>query len=77
MYRFFPSVRWRKGYPDRRQIVSQITQVWKQYRLEAKTQFDTRVDKVYKDAQGRWIVNNPSNGRFDGVIAAVGQSCSP
>lgn len=62
-------MQWSGGYPDRQQIVSQITKVWTKYKLEEKTKFDTRVQKVYKDAQGRWIINDPSNGRFDGVIA--------
>jgi hypothetical protein len=40
--------------------------------LESKTSFDTKVESVYQDEKGRWIVNNPSLGRFEGVIAAVG-----
>ncbi|CAL3965471.1 unnamed protein product [Diplocarpon coronariae] len=72
MYRFHPSIRWDGGYPNREQIVSQITELWKCYGLESKTKFDTKVEKVYKDEQGRWIINDPSQGRFDGIIAAVG-----
>ncbi|KAI9055006.1 hypothetical protein LZ554_002147 [Drepanopeziza brunnea f. sp. 'monogermtubi'] len=72
MYRFHPSIRWQGGYPNRQQIVSQITELWKRYGLESKTTFDTKVDQVYKDKQGRWVVNNTSFGRFDGIIAAVG-----
>ena len=74
MYRFHPSVRWEKGYPDRQGIIKQITNLWKHYGLEERTQFDTRVTKVYQDDKKRWIINDPSNGRFDGVLAAVG-SC--
>ena len=74
MYRFHPSVRWSGGYPNRQQIVSQITELWKKYGLEDKTKFDTKVEKVYQDNNGRWIINDPSNGRFEGIIAAVG-SC--
>lgn len=77
MYRFFPSVNWEGGYPDRQQIVSQITKVWKTYQLDQKTSFDTKVDKVLKDDQGRYIINDPSNGRFEGVIAAVGTCGDP
>ena len=33
--------------------------------------------KVAQDKQGRWIVNDPSNGRFDGVLAAVGSCGDP
>lgn len=74
MYRFHPSVQWTAGYPDRQQIVSQITQLWKKYGLQERTKFNTRVKSVTQDKQGRWIINDPSNGRYDGIIAAVG-SC--
>ena len=74
MYRFHPSVKWGTGYPDRQQIVSQITQLWKRYGLEEKTRFNTPVTSVTQDRQGRWIINDSSHGKFDGVIAAVG-SC--
>ncbi|KZF25180.1 putative dimethylaniline monooxygenase [Xylona heveae TC161] len=77
MYRFHPSIRWNSGYPDRKQIVSQITELWKRYNLEERTKFNTHVTNVKKDPLGRWIINNPSNGRFDGVIAAVGTTGDP
>ncbi len=77
MYRFHPSVRWNRGYPDRKQIVSQITQLWKRYGLDERTKFNTRVTSVTQDRQGRWIINDPSNGRFDGVMAAVGTCGEP
>lgn len=77
MYRFHPSVRWERGYPDRQQIISQVQQLWKRYGLEGRTKFDTLVEKIYQDDQGRWIVNNTSLGRFDGVIAAVGTCGAP
>ena len=73
MYRFHPSVKWSAGYPDRQQIVSQITDLWKRYGLRQRTEFNTRVTSVKQDAHGRWIVNDDvSHGRFDGVLAAVG-----
>ncbi|KAI9840192.1 MAG: hypothetical protein M1837_001864 [Sclerophora amabilis] len=77
MYRFHPSVKWDQGYPDRKQIVSQITQLWKRYGLEERTKFNTKVKSVEQDAQGRWIINDPSNGKFDGVLAAVGSCGDP
>ncbi|KAI9706121.1 MAG: hypothetical protein M1836_005527 [Candelina mexicana] len=77
MYRFHPSVRWNRGYPDRKQIVSQITQIWQRYGLEKRTKFNARVNSVTRDGQGRWIINDPSNGTFDGVIAAVGTCGDP
>ena len=42
-----------------------------------ETTFNTRVTKAYKDPHGRWIVDDPSCGRFDGVIAAIGTCGSP
>lgn len=77
MYRFHPSVHWKKGYPDRQQIVSQVRSLWERYGLEAKTELNTRVERVYKDQHGRWIINDPSLGRFDGVIAAIGTCGDP
>jgi hypothetical protein len=77
MYRFHPSVKWHEGYPDRQQIVSQITELWRRYGLNDRTKFDTKVEKVYKDAKGRWIINTPANGRFDGVLAAIGTCGDP
>lgn len=77
MYRFHPSVRWQEGYPDRQQIISQLRQLWERYGLDTRTKFDTPVEKIYKDDKGRWIVNNTSNGRFEGVIAAVGTCGDP
>ena len=77
MYRFHPSVRWSSGYPDRQQIVSQITQLWKRYSLQGRTKFNTPVTSITQDKQGLWIVNDDSNGRFDGIMAAVGTCGDP
>ena len=76
MYRFHPSIKWDGGYPKQHQIVDQIRKLWHRYGLEDKTHFNTKVAQVYKDKQSRWIINDPSYGRFDGVIAAVG-TCGP
>ncbi|KAI1493521.1 monooxygenase [Biscogniauxia mediterranea] len=77
MFRFHPSIQWDKGYPDRQQIISQIKQLWERYGLDTRTKFNTKVEKIYKDDAGRWIINNTSNGRFEGVIAAVGTCGDP
>lgn len=77
MFRFHPSVKWERGYPDRQQILSQVKQVWEKYGLETRTKFNTPVDKVYQDEKGRWVVNNTANGHFEGVIAAVGTCGEP
>ena len=72
MYRFHPSVQWEKGYPDQKQIVEQVRLLWERYGLDSKTRFNFKVDKVYQDDRQRWVVNDTSNGRFEGLIAAVG-----
>ncbi|EXJ89487.1 hypothetical protein A1O3_02554 [Capronia epimyces CBS 606.96] len=77
MYRFHPSIKWEGGYPRQNQIVSQIQQLWYRYHLDEKTKFNTRVEKIYKDKQGRWILNDVSNGRFDGIIPAIGTCGAP
>ncbi|ROW05378.1 hypothetical protein VSDG_00503 [Cytospora chrysosperma] len=77
MYRFHPSIQWQRGYPDRQQILSQLRQLWERYNLKEKTRFNTKIDKVYQDEKGRWVLNDPSNGRFDGLVAAVGTCGDP
>lgn len=77
MYRFHPSVQWNRGYPDRQQILSQVRQLWERYGLKERTRFNTKIDRVYQDDQGPWIVNDPSLGRFGGVIVAVGTCGAP
>lgn len=77
MYRFHPSVRWKGGYPGRKLIVEQVRMLWEKYGLRDRTRFHTKVERVYQDKQGRWIVNDPSHGKFDGVIAAVGTCGKP
>ncbi|KIX05995.1 uncharacterized protein Z518_03969 [Rhinocladiella mackenziei CBS 650.93] len=77
MYRFHPSIKWSDGYPKQNQVVNQIRQLWHRYSLEERTKFNTRVERVYKDKQGRWIINDPSNGRFDGIIPAIGTCGAP
>ncbi|KXT04609.1 hypothetical protein AC578_8647 [Pseudocercospora eumusae] len=77
MYRFHPDVKYDSGYPDRRQIVGQVEKLWKNYHLEEKTKFHTKVEKVYKNDNGQWIINDDSNGRYDGIIVAVGTCGDP
>jgi cation diffusion facilitator CzcD-associated flavoprotein CzcO len=77
MFRFHPSVKWERGYPDRQQILSQVRQLWKRYGLDTRTRFNTKVEKMYQDEKGRWIINNTANGHFDGVVAAIGTCGEP
>ncbi|KAF4585654.1 Flavin-binding monooxygenase-like family protein [Ophiocordyceps camponoti-floridani] len=73
MYRFHPSVSWQQGYPDRDQIVAEVRRLWLRYGLRDKTRFNVRVQSVRRSHDGHgWIVNGSENGRFDGVVVAVG-----
>lgn len=77
MYRFFPTVKWNKGYPNREEIVGQVKKIWKTYGLEHKTKFNYRVESVRKNHKGKWIINDGGHGTFDGIIAAVGSCGDP
>jgi len=77
MYRFHPSVKWSRGYRNRQQIISQVRQLWHRYGLSTRTKFNTRVTNLYQDPHGRWIINDPCHGRFDGVISAIGTCSAP
>ena len=77
MYRFFPTVFWSKGYPNRNEIVDQVEKVWKTYNLQEKTTFNHKVESVKEDDKGRWIINGNSDEKFDGIIAAVGSCGDP
>ncbi|CAK7240789.1 MAG: hypothetical protein STHCBS139747_002236 [Sporothrix thermara] len=77
MYRFHPSVKWSRGYPNRAEIVDQVKKLWERYHLQPRTRYNVSVDRVYQDSEGRWIINDPSNGRFEGVIAAIGTCGEP
>ncbi|KAK6857723.1 baeyer-Villiger monooxygenase [Apiospora arundinis] len=57
--------------------LSQVRQVWERYGLDKKTVFNKKVEKVYQDDKGRWIVDDPSYGHFEGLIAAVGTCGEP
>ncbi|KAJ3845510.1 hypothetical protein F5878DRAFT_654872 [Lentinula raphanica] len=77
MYRFFPNIEWKSGYPNRREILENIHNIWHQYALEDKTKFNVTVEKVWQDKNGRWIVNDEEYGKFDGIVAAIGTCGEP
>ncbi|KAJ5982229.1 hypothetical protein N7451_012329 [Penicillium sp. IBT 35674x] len=78
MYRFHPSVRFKRGYPDREGIVREVTHLWERYGLQKETKFNSKVESVWHDkGSGKWYVQDPSNGEFDGIIAAVGTCGDP
>ncbi|PHH71348.1 hypothetical protein CDD82_6554 [Ophiocordyceps australis] len=76
-YRFAPSVQWRHEYPGRDEILGQAEQLWMRYGLDRKTMFGFTVECVYQDKEGKWIVNDESNGRYDGLVVAVGTCGRP
>lgn len=77
MYRFFPTIQWKEGYPNRQEIVDNITTIWNDYGLEEKTKFGVKVEKVWQDKNELWTVNDePEYGKFDGIIAAIGCASS-
>lgn len=78
MYRFHPSIRFRKTYPDRQSILREVRELWKRYRLDERTQFDVRIESVWKDDKtGKWVVQDRSYGLFDAVVPAVGTCGEP
>ncbi|KAH6974001.1 hypothetical protein EDB80DRAFT_595608 [Ilyonectria destructans] len=42
MYRFHPSNRWDRGYPNRQEILSQVQQLWHRLRNRSTNRFDRR-----------------------------------
>ncbi|KAM0746939.1 FAD/NAD(P)-binding domain-containing protein [Meredithblackwellia eburnea MCA 4105] len=87
LYRFFPSVKWSRGFPHRDEIVQQIQKVWKAYDLDKCTKFKTKVEKISRHHElstkpsegghGRWVVNDGQDGIFDAVLLAVGTCGKP
>ncbi|GAA5982633.1 hypothetical protein JCM5350_002128 [Sporobolomyces pararoseus] len=86
LYRFHPTVRWTKGFPQRDEIIGQIKGVWERYGLEKKTKFKTRVERVTRDesstdprkhGHARWKINDGEDGIFDAIICAVGTCGAP
>ncbi|KAF9222244.1 FAD/NAD(P)-binding domain-containing protein [Gyrodon lividus] len=83
LYRFHPAVLWRNAYPQKDEILSEIKRIWKEYRLEERTRFNTRVTKVVrverKDmdkahvlSSSLWHINDGEDGPFDAIIVTVG-----
>ncbi|TEB35157.1 FAD/NAD-P-binding domain-containing protein [Coprinellus micaceus] len=88
LYRFHPGVLWSRGFPLRDEILEEITGVWKEYDLESRTRFGTKVTKVDKAEapkggwetdpdRSRWVVNGGEDGVFDAVIVTVGTCGKP
>jgi cation diffusion facilitator CzcD-associated flavoprotein CzcO len=86
IYRFHPGVLWRNAFPQKKEIVKEITRIWKEFHLRKRTRFNTRVtsvtraessSEVSKGGHGRWIINDGADGEFDAVIVAVGTCGKP
>ncbi|KAI6018466.1 hypothetical protein BKA83DRAFT_232817 [Pisolithus microcarpus] len=91
LYRFHPAVCWRKAFPQRDEILGEIEKVWKEYRLEERTRFNTtvrqvrRVKRVSSDDEcqahvrspSQWYINAGEDGPFDALIVAVGTNGEP
>ncbi|KIJ06971.1 hypothetical protein PAXINDRAFT_91180, partial [Paxillus involutus ATCC 200175] len=64
----------------------EIARIWKEYRLEERTRFNTRVTKVKRvqrkeagkaHAPSLWYINDDQDGPFDAIITAVGTCGEP
>ncbi|KAF9496926.1 FAD/NAD(P)-binding domain-containing protein [Pleurotus eryngii] len=84
LYRFHPAVLWRKAFPQQKDIVGEITRVWKEYGLESRTKFNTEVKSVRRvpddektSSQPEWIINDGEDGVFNAVIVTVGTCGKP
>lgn len=71
-YRFHPAVQWSSDYPNRQEILGQVHKLWNKYDLASRTTFHCPVESTIQEDDGKWTINDHSNGYFDGVVAAVG-----
>ncbi|KAI0340979.1 FAD/NAD(P)-binding domain-containing protein [Trametopsis cervina] len=90
LYRFHPSIVWKRGFPQRDEILSEIRRIHNEYSLGPRTRFNTPVTSIKRAegsgkpstsdegaSQSRWIINNGEDGEFDAVIVTVGTCGSP
>ncbi|KAF9478765.1 FAD/NAD(P)-binding domain-containing protein [Pholiota conissans] len=87
LYRFHPAVMWTKVFPLRDEIVGEITKIWKEYHLESRTRFNTKVTSVRRVTdksrweqdvnRSRWIINDNEDEIFDAIIVNVGTCGEP
>lgn len=56
---------------SRKQILQTIERLWQQHGLEARTRFNARIEEIIRVGD-KLILDHPRNGRFDGVIVAIG-----
>ncbi|KAJ7074049.1 FAD/NAD(P)-binding domain-containing protein [Mycena amicta] len=82
LYRFHPGVIWRNAFPLRDEILSEVTRIWEEYRLESRTRFETPVTSVKRaedDQFGRhqWSINDDAENPFTAVIVNIGTCGKP
>ncbi|KAF7159431.1 hypothetical protein CNMCM6106_006704 [Aspergillus hiratsukae] len=67
MYRFHPSVRFKRSYPDRQGIVREVTHLWEHYGLQSRTKFNIRVESVWRDKEsGKCTCGEPKMPHIPG-----------
>ncbi|KAI0703404.1 hypothetical protein BC835DRAFT_1410684 [Cytidiella melzeri] len=91
LYRFHPSVIWKRGFPQRDEILgAEIHRIHDEYALDQRTRFNTPVTSIKRKegsgkpsnsesdtASSKWIVNDGEDGEFDAVIVTVGTCGEP
>lgn len=75
----FPMPRAFPDYPGNRQILDYLRAFARTFDLYAQARFNTAVERVDKDAQGRWIVTLDSGERrrYRALICATGCNWDP
>ncbi|KAJ3509101.1 hypothetical protein NLJ89_g5390 [Agrocybe chaxingu] len=90
LYRFHPAVLWSRAFPLRDEILGEVKRIWKEYHLDARTRFETKVTSVKRAPRpedesewaddpdrSRWIINDGEEGVFDAVIVTIGTCGDP
>ncbi|PWN29568.1 FAD/NAD(P)-binding domain-containing protein [Jaminaea rosea] len=86
MYRWFPAVKYTRGYPRRDEILENVKNIWKLYQLDQRTRLKTRVKSVTrhqsstdpaKGGHSRWVINGDQSEVYDGLVVATGTCGKP
>ncbi|KAI0084557.1 hypothetical protein BDY19DRAFT_528999 [Irpex rosettiformis] len=90
LYRFHPALVWKHGFPQRDEILKEISRIHHEYALDQKTRYNAAVKSIRRaqgsgkpsnselgNTQSRWIVNKGEDGEFDAVIVTVGTCGDP
>ncbi|EGN97706.1 hypothetical protein SERLA73DRAFT_161632 [Serpula lacrymans var. lacrymans S7.3] len=71
LYRFHPGVQWSRAFPQRDEILDQISKIWKEYGLESRTRLNTPVEKVQRIR--RVCEDSDSTESPEGYVASPSQ----